>query len=62
MAMAASMMCRILLDYAHARSASKGPDSAVRIPLSGEIAQDSQNVQFLDLNSALEALAALDER
>jgi RNA polymerase sigma-70 factor, ECF subfamily len=62
MALAASMMRRILLDYAKARKAAKRPDSAVRIPLSGEIAQDFQDVQFLDLNSALEALTELDER
>jgi RNA polymerase sigma factor (TIGR02999 family) len=62
MALAASMMRRILLDYAKARNAAKRPDSGVRVPLSGELAQDSQDVQFLDLNSALEALAELDER
>jgi RNA polymerase sigma-70 factor (ECF subfamily) len=62
MALAASMMRRVLLDYANARKAAKRPDSGVRVPLSEAAAEASDQVDFLDLNSALEALAQLDER
>ena len=62
MALAASMMRRILLDYANARKAAKRPASGVRIPFSAALAQGSGDVEFLDLNAALDALAQLDER
>lgn len=62
MALAASMMRRILLDYADARKAAKRPASAVRIPFSESLVQTSGDVDFVDLNCALDALAQLDER
>jgi RNA polymerase sigma factor (TIGR02999 family) len=62
MALAASMMRRVLLDYANARKAAKRPASGVRVPLSEALAQASNPIEFLDLNSALDALAQLDGR
>jgi RNA polymerase sigma-70 factor (ECF subfamily) len=62
MALAASMMRRVLLDYADARKAAKRPGSEVRIPFSEALAQASDDVDFVDLNSALDDLAHLDER
>jgi RNA polymerase sigma-70 factor (ECF subfamily) len=62
MALAASMMRRILLDYANARNAAKRPGSGVRVPLFEATAEVSDQVDFLDLHSALDALAQLDER
>ena len=62
MAMAASMMRRVLLDYANAHKAAKRSGSAVRMPFSEGLAQASNPVEFLDLNSALDDLGQLDER
>lgn len=62
MALAASMMRRVLLDYADGRKAAKRPGSGVRIPFSEALAEVSDPVDFVDLNSALDALAHLDER
>jgi RNA polymerase sigma-70 factor (ECF subfamily) len=62
MALAASMMRRVLLDYADARKAAKRPGSDVRIPFSEALAEVSEQVDFVDLNSALDDLAHLDER
>jgi RNA polymerase sigma factor (TIGR02999 family) len=62
MALAASMMRRVLLDYADARNAAKRPASEVRIPFSEALTQVSDDVDFVDLNSALDALAQLDQR
>lgn len=62
MALAASMMRRVLLDHADARKAAKRPGSGVRIPFSEALAEASGHVDFVDLNSALDALALLDER
>jgi RNA polymerase sigma factor (TIGR02999 family) len=62
MALAASMMRRVLSDYADGRRAAKRPGSGVRIPFSESLSISSQDVDFLDLNSALDDLALLDER
>jgi RNA polymerase sigma factor (TIGR02999 family) len=62
MALAASMMRRVLLDYADGRKAAKRPGSGVRIPFSEAVSQASKHLDFVDLNSALDALAHLDER
>jgi RNA polymerase sigma-70 factor (ECF subfamily) len=62
MALAASMMRRVLLDYANARKAAKRPGSGVRIPFSEATSVVSEEVDFLDLNNALDALAQLDQR
>ena len=63
MALAASMMRRVLLDYANARNASKRPGRAVRIPLHEAESQASDDdVDLVDLNAALDDLARLDER
>jgi len=42
MALAASMMRRVLLDYAAARTAAKRPDSGMRIPFSESLAEGSE--------------------
>ena len=55
MALAASMMRRVLMDYADARKAAKRPASEVRIPFSEALTQASDDVDFVDLNSALDA-------
>ena len=62
MALAASMMRRVLLDYANARKAAKRPGSGVRVPLCEAAAEVSDQVDFLDLHSALDALGQLDQR
>jgi RNA polymerase sigma factor (TIGR02999 family) len=62
MALAASMMRRVLLDYADRRNAAKRPCSGVRIPLHEAEGQASDDVDLVDLNAALEDLARLDER
>jgi RNA polymerase sigma-70 factor (ECF subfamily) len=62
MALAASMMRRVLLDYADGRKAAKRPASDVRIPFSEALGHASGHVDFVDLNSALDDLAHLDER
>jgi len=62
MALAASMMRRILLDYANSRKAAKRPYSVIRVPLSESTGEVSHQVDFLDLHSALDALALLDKR
>lgn len=63
LALAASMMRRVLLDHAEARNAQKRPDSAVRIPLTDNLAGSSASeVDFLDLHHALEELGNLDSR
>ena len=62
MALAASMMRRVLLDYANARRAAKRPGSGVRVPLCEAAAEVSDQVDFLDLHSAMDALAQLDQR
>lgn len=61
--LAASMMRRVLLDYAEARNAQKRPNSAIRIPLTDNLAGASAtDVDFLDLHHALEELGKLDSR
>jgi RNA polymerase sigma-70 factor, ECF subfamily len=62
MALAASMMRRVLSDYADGRKAAKRPGSGVRIPFSEALTQMAEDVDFVDLNSALDALAQLDDR
>ncbi|MGA3044740.1 MAG: ECF-type sigma factor [Bryobacteraceae bacterium] len=62
MALAASMMRRVLLDYANSRNAAKRPGKAVRIPLDEVESQPSGDVDLVDLNAALDDLARVDER
>lgn len=62
MALAASMMRRVLLDHAAGRNAAKRPGSGVRIPLYEAEAQASDEVDLVDLNTALDDLARVDER
>jgi RNA polymerase sigma-70 factor (ECF subfamily) len=63
LALAASMMRRVLLDYAEARNAQKRPNSAVRIPLTDNLAEaPASEVDFLDLHHALEELGNVDAR
>ncbi len=62
LALAASMMRRVLLDHAEAHRAAKRQGSGIRIPLTDALAQTTGEIDFLDLNTALETLAKLDER
>ena len=62
LALAASMMRRVLLDHANARNAAKRPASGVRIPLYEADAQPSDEVDLVDLNAAMDDLARVDER
>ncbi len=62
MALAASMMRRVLSDYADQRKAAKRPGSGVRIPFSEDLAHPAEEVDFVDLNAALDDLARLDGR
>jgi len=62
LALASSMMRRVLLDYAEARHSRKR-SGGVRIPLTDDAArQVPDDVEFLDLNQALDALLLIDER
>ena len=62
MALAASMMRRVLVDHDNGRNAAKRPESGVRIPLYEADAQPSDDVDLVDLNAALDDLARVDER
>lgn len=64
MALAASMMRRVLLDYANGRNAAKRPGSGIRIPLceAETEALASDDVDLVDLNAALDDLARVDDR
>src|SRR5580698_6240815 len=62
MALAASMMRRVLLDHANGRNAAKRPASAIRIPFHEAESQASDDVDLVDLNAALDDLARVDER
>jgi RNA polymerase sigma-70 factor, ECF subfamily len=62
MALAASMMRRVLLDYANGRNAAKRPGSGIRIPLHEAESEASDEVDLVDLNAALDDLTRLDER
>ena len=62
MALAASMMRRILTSHAEARHASKRFSSGVRIELVDHSARSPKDVDFLDLERALQSLARLDQR
>ena len=59
-AVAAIMMRRILVDYARSHSATKRGGSRCRVPLREDMAASSPDVDLLDLNTALEELAARD--
>ena len=64
LALASSMMRRVLLDYAEARHSRKR-SGGVRIPLTDDAALarfPDDAVEFLDLNQALDALLPIDER
>ena len=59
--MASQLIRRILIDHARARQASKRGGGAVRITLAdADVPAAESNVDMLDLNEALERLAALD--
>jgi RNA polymerase sigma factor (TIGR02999 family) len=59
LAVAATMMRRVLIDYARARHAAKRGAGAERVTLSESLLDDSaSNVDLLDLQRALDRLAA----
>ena len=61
-AIAARLMRRILVDHARNRDAAKR-DGGQRVPLAEDVAMvDPLNVDLLDLDGALEKLAAVDPR
>jgi RNA polymerase sigma factor (TIGR02999 family) len=62
-AVAAQMMRRILVDYARSRARGKRPGGAVRVTLDDRIgAQKPFDAELLEIDRALDELAALDER
>jgi RNA polymerase sigma factor (TIGR02999 family) len=61
-AIAARMMRRILTDHGRARRSAKRGGKAQHVPLSEEQVADHADVDFTDLDSALDKLATLDER
>jgi len=61
LAMAAILMRRILVDYARSDFSAKRGGSRCRVPLTEDAAQvPSADVDLLDLNTALDELAACD--
>jgi len=59
---AASVMRRILVDYARRSKSQKRGDGAQRVPLAEGLAWvDVQSADMLDLDAALDELAGLDE-
>lgn len=63
LAMAARLMRRILVDSARARTSQKRGGAAVRVSLSEELAvADTDGLDMIRLNDALDALAHVDER
>lgn len=62
-ALAAKVMRRLLVDHARAHNAAKRGGDAVRVTLDEGIASlPSRDVDFADLDAALEELGRLDER
>ncbi len=59
-ALASQLMRRVLVDHARARNAAKRPSGKTRVTLAGEAA--SQEVDLIELDEALEQLAAADAR
>lgn len=63
LAMAARLMRRILVDSARARGSQKRGGGAVKVTLSDDLAvADTNGLDMLGLDDALEALADVDER
>ncbi len=61
MAVGASMMRRVLIDYARGRKRDKRGGQAERVLLEDSlILQEPREIDLLDVNEAIEALAALD--
>ena len=62
-AIAARLMRQILVDHARAHAAAKRGGVALRVPLSDDVGTTMpRDVDLLDLDAALERLAALDPR
>lgn len=63
LAVAATLMRRVLVDYARSRGAGKRPPSGLRVSLSELIpARDRDSIEILWLNEALTRLEAFDPR
>lgn len=62
LAMSARLMRRVLVDRARARLTGKRGGDAVRVTLDEEVVAGGLEADLLDLDAALRALAALDER
>jgi RNA polymerase sigma factor (TIGR02999 family) len=62
-AIAARVMRRILVDHARSHAAAKRGDAGLRVPLGEHLgATMPRDVQLLDLDAALDRLAAIDPR
>jgi RNA polymerase sigma factor (TIGR02999 family) len=63
LALASTVMRRVLVDYARARDAAKRPDESLRVALESDVASvDPPECDLLQLDRALSELAHLDER
>ncbi len=63
LALASTVMRRVLVDYARARNAAKRPDEELRVALEGEVASvDPRGCELLLLDQSLSELADLDPR
>jgi RNA polymerase sigma-70 factor, ECF subfamily len=63
LALASTVMRRVLVDYARARTAAKRPDESLRVVLEGEVATiDPPGCELLLLDQALSEMADLDPR
>jgi len=61
-AVAARTMRRVLVDHARALGRAKRGGGAVKVPLVDDQVAEAQGADLLDLDEALERLAAFDER
>jgi RNA polymerase sigma factor (TIGR02999 family) len=63
LALASTVMRRVLVDYARARDAAKRPAEELRVALEGEVARiDPRGCELLLLDQSLNELADLDPR
>lgn len=62
LALASRVMRRVLVDHARAAGRQKRGGDRDRVTLTDAVAAESADVDLLDLDEALERLAALDER
>jgi RNA polymerase sigma factor (TIGR02999 family) len=61
-ALASNTMRRVLVDHARAAKAAKRPGGHQQVELSSQLQMPTQPIDFLELNDALDKLAAFDSR